>query len=282
MDIVSDNAESALASLASPIGRDPVTWEGWLCLNFQLPKKGDGKDAYLGWVKNIIGSYLQDANGRVFFCHGCHVYIVCNGINRKSLEQAAHMIGALIYDDVDADAKYTIYDLGKEGSDFAGMFFERCNLLNFNAGDHLDILEKSHEYALSGFVNKLCDIMPTHSLDLPRVLLVEDDPMTRYMVRKALKDECELVTAPEGNKVFSLYASYQPDIVFLDINLPDLNGYDVLDWIMNNDPGACVVMFSSNNDMDNIVSCMGYGAKGFVSKPFSKDKLLHYIHHHRQ
>ena len=102
------------------------------------------------------------------------------------------------------------------------------------------------------------------------------------MVRKALKDECELVTAPEGNKVFSLYASYQPDIVFLDINLPDLNGYDVLDWIMNNDPGACVVMFSSNNDMDNIVSCMGYGAKGFVSKPFSKDKLLHYIHHHRQ
>jgi len=133
---------------------------------------------------------------------------------------------------------------------------------------------------MSSLAGDIAESVARHPVDAPRVLLVEDDPMTRFMVRKAIKNECELATAPEGNKVFSLYASYQPDIVFLDINLPDLNGYDVLEWIMDNDPGACVVMFSGNSDMDNIVSSMGYGAKGFVSKPFSKEKLLHYIHNH--
>ncbi|HOO82434.1 MAG TPA: response regulator [Alphaproteobacteria bacterium] len=74
-----------------------------------------------------------------------------------------------------------------------------------------------------------------------RVLLVEDDPVTRWMVRSALKKECEFVTAQSANNAFGLYASYQPDVVFLDIDLPDGNGHDVLKWIMRNDPGACVV-----------------------------------------
>ncbi|MCB1720556.1 MAG: response regulator [Rhodospirillales bacterium] len=280
MEILSINAENALASLASSIGRDPESWEGWHCLNFEMPKETDGQGNCLNWVKNVIESYLKDANGRVFFCNDRQIYIICKGVACKNLGQVAQLICDLLHEDSSIEIQYKIYDLGKDGPKFASMFFERCNVLDFNAKEYADILDKSHEHAIFSLVGNNTEAVTRHFVNAPRVLLVEDDPITRFMVRKAIKNECVLATAPEGNKVFSLYASYQPDIVFLDINLPDLNGYDVLEWIMDNDPGACVVMFSSNSDMDNIVSSMDYGAKGFVSKPFSKEKLLHYIHNH--
>jgi CheY-like chemotaxis protein len=111
-----------------------------------------------------------------------------------------------------------------------------------------------------------------------KVLLVEDDPVTRWMVRHALKNECQLATAATANRAFALYPSWKPDIVFLDINLPDNNGLAVLEWIKRNDPGACVVMFSSINNMDSIAGALETGANGFVAKPFLKESLVHYIH----
>ena len=116
--------------------------------------------------------------------------------------------------------------------------------------------------------------MTDHS---PLVLLVEDDPVTRWLVRNALKENCDLATAPTANKAFSMYSSYQPDIVFLDVNLPDKNGYEVLNWVMRNDPGANVVMFSSQDSMDNITQALECGARGFIGKPFVKEQLLGYV-----
>ncbi len=113
-----------------------------------------------------------------------------------------------------------------------------------------------------------------------KVLLVEDDPTTRWIVRKSLKNACALATADHVQKAMDLYLSFAPDIVFLDIQLLDGDGYDVLDWIMWTNPHAYVVMFSSHNSMDNIMHAFEDGASGFIAKPFSKDALLHYIHSH--
>ncbi len=59
--------------------------------------------------------------------------------------------------------------------------------------------------------------------------LVEDDPVTRWMVRNSLRAECDFATAQNGNKALSLCTSYQPNPVFLDINLPDRDGHSVLE-----------------------------------------------------
>lgn len=280
MEILSDNAENTLASLASSIGRDPESWEGWLCLNFEIREENCSQDNSIVWVKNIVESYLKDTNGRVFFCSDHQIYIIGKDIAAKNLGQIGALIFDMVHEDGAVTAQYKIYDLAKDALEFSNAFFKRYNMLNLNVKEHASLSEESQICTRSGLVNDAPEVTPHRHVDSPRVLLIEDDPITRFMVRKAIKGECELATAPEGNKAFSLYASYQPDVVFLDINLPDLSGYDVLEWIMNNDPGACVVMFSSNSDMDNIASSMSYGAKGFISKPFSKEKLLHYIHSH--
>ena len=110
-----------------------------------------------------------------------------------------------------------------------------------------------------------------------RVLLVEDDRSTRRLVSSALKDFCQLIEAPDASQGITAYNAFRPDIVFLDIALPDGDGHHLLDWIMRNDPGAFVVMFSGHNDTDTILKSVDTGAKGFVVKPFDVNKMLYFI-----
>jgi two-component system chemotaxis response regulator CheY len=110
-----------------------------------------------------------------------------------------------------------------------------------------------------------------------KVLLVEDDPVTRWLVRQALKNECHLATASTAYRALTLYMSWQPDLVFLDINLPDHNGLELLEWIIHRDPHASVVMFSSLNTADLIAKALKNGAQGFITKPFLKENLLDYV-----
>ena len=110
-----------------------------------------------------------------------------------------------------------------------------------------------------------------------RVLLIEDDPVTRWIVRKSLRHACRFATAPTASQAYAMFQSFQPDIVFLDINLPDQSGRAVLEWILRNDPGVRVIMFSSNDNLDNIAQTLEKGASGFIAKPFLKEELLHYV-----
>lgn len=110
-----------------------------------------------------------------------------------------------------------------------------------------------------------------------RVLLVEDDRSTRRLVRTSLKDVCEFIEAPDASQGITSYNAFHPDIVFLDIELPDGSGQNLLNWILRNDPGAFVVMFSGHHDVNNVVKSVNTGAKGFIAKPFDLHKMLHYI-----
>lgn len=111
----------------------------------------------------------------------------------------------------------------------------------------------------------------------PKVLLVEDDPITRWLVRVALKGECMLATAPDAGKAISSYHAHQPDMVLLDIGLPGRDGKDLLDRLMLIDPGAYIVMFSSESSPENIAETVEKGAKGFIAKPFTKEEILEHI-----
>jgi CheY-like chemotaxis protein len=122
--------------------------------------------------------------------------------------------------------------------------------------------------------------MPLH------VMVVEDDPLTRRLVTGAFKEHHALITAENAETAIANYLLHAPDIVFLDIGLPDTNGFDVLRQIMAIDPDAYVVMFSGNSYLDNVTAALNEGASGFIAKPFKKDKMRHFIHdsalHHRK
>ncbi|MDX2074723.1 MAG: response regulator [Alphaproteobacteria bacterium] len=110
-----------------------------------------------------------------------------------------------------------------------------------------------------------------------RVLVVEDDPLTRRIVTGSFKEHYAMVSSSTAQEAVEDYLMYAPDIVFLDIGLPDVDGFVALDLIMGIDPDAFVVMFSSNGYPENVEKALKMGAKGFVKKPFKKETMQRYI-----
>lgn len=273
MEVLSVNADQKIVNLASSIGRSPRSWKGWKCLYIDLSKIDD--ELYhdcIVWMKALIQSYLGDFDGCSYISNQKIVHILCKNVSHDVLEETGQQIYEFIYAEGSMAIDSMICDLDTEGGIYAqSVLADAGDILSFSSPDYnhfsgadLDLGDVQHE--------------DSHLMsDAPKVLLVEDDPVTRWMVRKGLKDECDFAVADCGNKAFSMYSSFQPDVVFLDINLPDKSGHAILSWVLHNDPGACVVMFSSNDDLDNMTRALDAGASGFIAKPFLKNELLHYI-----
>lgn len=109
------------------------------------------------------------------------------------------------------------------------------------------------------------------------VMVVEDDAFSRQIVYNSLHKLYGTSSAPDGKTALANYVQKSPDVLFLDIDLPDITGHEVLQKIMSFDPKAYIVMLSGNGDRDNVLRAIQSGAKGFVSKPFAKERLIQYI-----
>lgn len=110
------------------------------------------------------------------------------------------------------------------------------------------------------------------------ILIVEDDRFAKQLVQSALGKYLNVNAAENGREALIQYVLNPPDIVFLDINLPDIHGFDVLKKLLSVDPEAFIVMLSGNGARENIMRALSQGAKGFVGKPFTPKKLMEYIH----
>ncbi len=111
----------------------------------------------------------------------------------------------------------------------------------------------------------------------PEIMIVEDDLFTQRMIKNAIGDKHHTSEAKDGMGALLLYLQKAPDILFLDIGLPDISGHMVLEKVLEMDPKAYVVMLSGSGDRSNILKAVEHGARGFVGKPFTKDKLQAYI-----
>lgn len=115
--------------------------------------------------------------------------------------------------------------------------------------------------------------------DEPVVMVVEDDRFTAYYASTILSTDFDFVLSKSGESAVQDYIEYAPDIVFLDIHLPGLNGHEVLQAINAVDPKAFVVMLSVDSVRDNIMQASTMGARKFLKKPFTKERLIETVKH---
>lgn len=110
---------------------------------------------------------------------------------------------------------------------------------------------------------------------MARILIVDDSTVQRTILKKFLeKNKHEIVgEAKNGNDVLGLYNELKPDIVLLDIVMPDANGVAILDQLMHYDMHANVIMCSSTALKNIIIESIQLGAKGFLVKPITADAL---------
>lgn len=116
------------------------------------------------------------------------------------------------------------------------------------------------------------------TLQQTKVLLIDDDRTTRRMVAMAIGDYCDLQQAIDAKAAINKVEEFQPNIVFLDLELPDDNGHNLLKWIMRNKPETHVVLFSGHCDPENVELAITNGARGYVTKPFNPQNMIRYLY----
>ena len=107
-----------------------------------------------------------------------------------------------------------------------------------------------------------------------RVLVIDDDASIRESLEMYLQDKGLAVrTADTGNSGFRACLDYNPQVVILDIRLPDVSGLEILRRIVETCPDLKVIMITAYHDMESAIEAMRYGAYDYIQKPLSVREL---------
>lgn len=108
-----------------------------------------------------------------------------------------------------------------------------------------------------------------------RTLVVDDSSFQRTVVSDILDDRFEIVdTAENGREAVSKFEELDPDVITLDIVMPEMDGIEALTEIKTRSPETIVVMCTSVEQEQKMRAAAKAGANGYVTKPISEDKLL--------
>lgn len=251
--------------------------------------------AYKGQVKigdlhnitfSIINNELSDKDGSIFFLADNDVVIICNSAPKKT------------FDKITDEIKLHMPELALQNSSVSlstthdlTISWEEMNTFVVGKINRMEAKLETHGHTKATSVDEVAQQTQAVSAAAGSkdsfsrraerkkavVLLVEDDPLSLHLAKKALAADYTIVTAIDGLSARNAYSLHAPDIVFLDIGLPDISGQQLLTDLLRTDPTAYVVMLSANSTREAIMKAMQNGAKGFVGKPFSRGKLVHYI-----
>ena len=108
-----------------------------------------------------------------------------------------------------------------------------------------------------------------------RVLVVDDEPPIRRFLRTSLRAQgYHVLEAADGSTALDLIGRNPPDVIVLDLGLPDINGVEVIRRLRHQGATVPVVVLSSRTDERDKVEALDLGADDYVTKPFGMEELL--------
>ena len=264
--------------------------EAQATINVEDDVKDTLKQTWFNSVIKAADTVLNDQDAHVFWCDDGDIFIVSHFITQKNTKSfLAHlMIPSWLHSSEDKKLPEDVATLFEIKVDH-----QRLEHLCVQKQEAIKIKQQQvrHETTVERVENrreKFFNITPNEKFvatlserranrEDVHVMAVEDDAFTQKLMRNVVPRGCKVTTAEDGTEALLSYVEKAPDIIFLDIGLPDVTGHDVLKRILDIDPDAFVVMLSGQGDKDNIMSAIENGAKGFIGKPFTKDKVLQYL-----
>jgi PAS domain S-box-containing protein len=107
----------------------------------------------------------------------------------------------------------------------------------------------------------------------PRVLVVDDEEGPREAIRMILKPDYQVYLAGSGEEVLSTLGELHPDVIFMDVKMPRLDGVQLLERVKAADPLVEVVMITAYASLDTVQRAMRFGAMDYLVKPFAPKEL---------
>ena len=114
---------------------------------------------------------------------------------------------------------------------------------------------------------------------MAKILIVDDAAFMRMMIKDILqKNGYEVVgEAANGLEAVELYKAHQPDLVTMDITMPEMDGIEAVKQIKGINPAAKVIMCSAMGQQSMVMDAIKAGANDFIVKPFQADRVLEAI-----
>ena len=111
------------------------------------------------------------------------------------------------------------------------------------------------------------------------ILIAEDDPLTRDALAACLEqDGFEAVAVADGRQAMEAWARHRPQLLCLDIMMPEMDGFEVCRRIRQKDSRVPILFLSAKNEESDVIAGLGIGADDFIRKPFTRGEVTARIH----
>ena len=133
----------------------------------------------------------------------------------------------------------------------------------------MQLQKKREQYNFYAIVQKGCKKMAT-------IMLCDDAAFMRLTLKKIVEGAGHKVIAESGNGLEAVenYEIYRPEIVLMDITMPEKDGIAAVKEIKQFDPSATIIMVSAMGQQDKVFAAIAAGARDFVVKPFEAQKIV--------
>lgn len=193
MEYVTSEDDDTRDNIVKAVRRDTGCWDDWFCVRLEFLKR-PRTSLPITEIRHIIDMYLRDKQGSVFANRPESIDIFCKHIHRDLLDSMGRQIVELCRDKSNIAAFSRVYNLVDDADAFlkaySGLSCSKPQEDANRENDHAKASDSSDQLSLIGG---------------RKVLLVEDDAITRWMVKMALQDSCRLAVAPEAGKLDQVY-----------------------------------------------------------------------------
>lgn len=108
-----------------------------------------------------------------------------------------------------------------------------------------------------------------------KIMIVDDALFMRMKLKKIIEEHGgTVIEASNGKEACMLYESEHPDLTFMDITMPIMNGVEALTTILQKDPQATIIMCSAIGQDSMMMDALNKGAKDFIVKPFTPQDII--------
>jgi len=115
---------------------------------------------------------------------------------------------------------------------------------------------------------------------LYKVMIVDDEAVIRSLFANAFPDICRLFSAVDGQAALELIKAENPDLVFLDIEMPGVSGLDLLRLLKESGPMPVIWMLTGKEELEVITEALSLGASGYLTKPFEMERVRGIVLNH--
>ena len=247
MDILLNKERQTLLDYLTHV---KISLKEWIFADVRLTEQSD-KTFAISEAATLLQSHFEDKEGKIYICDDQKILMLLRWGKDRSAEHIRENIKKQL----------------PEGS---------CEIRAYESTDSgLMKLELLMTCQKQRDAQSIAEI---RSLRQENIIFVADDDMyMRLLVKKGITTPATFFELADGSDVLPAYKKHGPDILFLDIHLPHSNGLEILHDILSLDPDAYVVMLSADSSRENVEQAIRSGAKGFLTKPFTKDKLQAFI-----